>query len=188
MPSSKLQPALLGGLLLGVLSALPLVQAGNLCCCLWVLAGGATAAYLLQRGQAAPITFGDGAVVGFMAGLFGAVVWMAVSVPVELVMQPIRSMLTGRLPYGSELPDTAQLPEQARALVRALSENTALTFVLKGIATFFISTIFSTLGGLIGAGLFRAKVPPPPATPAPPVSMPGPPGPPPSDSPWSANS
>ena len=47
MPSSKLQPALYGGLLLGVLSALPIISLGNCACCLWVLAGGAMAAYLL---------------------------------------------------------------------------------------------------------------------------------------------
>ena len=33
----KLQPALFGGLFIGVLSALPLVSVGN-CCCLWVIA------------------------------------------------------------------------------------------------------------------------------------------------------
>ena len=39
MPS-KLQPALLGGLLIGVLSALPFVSVLNGCCCLWVILGG----------------------------------------------------------------------------------------------------------------------------------------------------
>jgi len=47
MNSSKLQPALLGGTFLGILSALPIVSAANLCCCLWVVAGGVLAAYLL---------------------------------------------------------------------------------------------------------------------------------------------
>ena len=40
---------------MGVLSALPLVAAGNLCCCLWVVSGGAIAAYLLQQNQSAPL-------------------------------------------------------------------------------------------------------------------------------------
>ena len=35
----KLQPALYGGLFIGVLSALPLINIGN-CCCLWVIGGG----------------------------------------------------------------------------------------------------------------------------------------------------
>ena len=33
-----IQPVLLGGLFLGVLSALPIISAGN-CCCLWTLGG-----------------------------------------------------------------------------------------------------------------------------------------------------
>ena len=41
MDSARLQPALLGGIFIGVMSALPIINAGNCCCCLWVLAGGA---------------------------------------------------------------------------------------------------------------------------------------------------
>ena len=59
MQASKVQPALLGGLVLGVLSGLPLVNMGNACCCLWVIAGGVIAAYLLQQRQSVPITSGD---------------------------------------------------------------------------------------------------------------------------------
>ena len=76
MRASKFQPALLGGLVLGVLSALPIINLGNTCCCLWVIAGGMTAAYLLQNAQVAPITSGDGAAVGFLAGVAGAIVWL----------------------------------------------------------------------------------------------------------------
>ena len=50
------QPALIGGLVMGVLSALPIISAGNVCCCLWVVSGGAIAAYLFQQERAAPIT------------------------------------------------------------------------------------------------------------------------------------
>jgi hypothetical protein len=42
--TSKLQPALIGGLVTGVLSALPFVNILNACCCLWVVTGGVVAA------------------------------------------------------------------------------------------------------------------------------------------------
>ncbi len=158
MPSSKLQPALLGGLLLGVLSALPIVNIANACCCLWVLSGGALAAYLLQRNQSAPISSSDGALVGFGAGLVGAVVWQVLTVPVTLVMGPIQSRLIARL------LDAGDLPENVRQVFQTLQENAGFSlrrFVLGGFFTMFVSLIFSTLGGLIGAGLFRTKVPPP---------------------------
>ena len=66
-----LQPALVGGVIMGVLSALPFVAGGNLCCCLWVVSGGAIAAYLFQQNQSTPIATGDGALVGLLAGLIG---------------------------------------------------------------------------------------------------------------------
>jgi hypothetical protein len=65
--SDRLQPALWGGLFIGVLSALPLVNLENCCCCLWVLCGGALAAYLRQQNNLYQI---DAAEVrsGLMAG------------------------------------------------------------------------------------------------------------------------
>ena len=46
------QPALLGGLFIGVLSILPYVQ---ICCCLWVIVGGVLVAYLQQQEKPEPI-------------------------------------------------------------------------------------------------------------------------------------
>jgi hypothetical protein len=76
-----------------VLSALPIVNMGNACCCLWVIAGGVTAAYLLQNGQAAPITSGDGAAVGFHAGVVGAIVWQLAAIPVTILMGPVQARM-----------------------------------------------------------------------------------------------
>lgn len=154
MPSSKLQPALLGGLVLGVLSALPLVSVGNLCCCLWVLSGGALAAYLLQRGQSAPITPSDGALVGLGAGLIGAVVWQVLAIPVTLVMAPLQERLIERL------LDAGDLPDNVRQMFETLRDNSGfslLRLIIGGFFVLVISIIFSTLGGLIGAAFFRAK-------------------------------
>ncbi len=83
------QPALIGGVVLGVLSALPIVSVGNACCCLWVVAGGVIAAYLFQQNQHRPITPADGALVGLLAGLIGAVVARAISIPIDLMVAPI---------------------------------------------------------------------------------------------------
>ncbi len=162
MQSSKFQPALLGGLVLGVLSALPLVNVGNACCCLWVLSGGAVAAYLLQRGQSAPITSSDGALVGLAAGLIGAIVWQVLTVPVTMVMGPFQARLVERL------LDTGDLPDNVRQVFETLRENAGfslLRFVVGGFFTLVISLVFSTIGGLVGAALFRTKTPPPPPDP-----------------------
>jgi hypothetical protein len=168
MPSSKLQPALLGGLLLGVLSALPIIKMGNSCCCLWVLAGGAVAAYLLQHNQAAPITAGDGAGVGFLAGVFGAFVWQVVALPFAIFWGPIETQ------FMSRVLENMDLPENARPILETLRENagfSVLRFIFGAFFALCVSIVFSTLGGLIGAGLFRTEVAPPQPDP-PPMALP----------------
>src|SRR3954468_19644270 len=99
------QPALIGGLVMGVLSSLPLVNLGNLCCCLWVVAGGAVAAYLLQQNQTQPISPADGALVGLFAGVIGAGVGFLISIPVSLMMEPMqRAMIQRTLDMSGNMP------------------------------------------------------------------------------------
>src|SRR5436309_7480234 len=97
-PSRNLvQPALYGGLVMGVLSALPIISAGNLCCCLWVVTGGLVAAYVLQQREPTPITPGDGALVGLMAGIVGAFVGLVISIPVTFLMAPMERQIVQRV-------------------------------------------------------------------------------------------
>jgi hypothetical protein len=168
MHGSKFQPALLGGLLLGVLSALPIVGAGNCCCCLWVISGGVTAAYLLQKGQPAPIDAGDGALVGLLAGVIGVVVWQVLAIPVTLLMGPFQAQLMERL------LSNAELPENVRPLFETLRQGAGFSvagFIVGAFFTLVVGIVFSTVGGLIGAALFRTKLPP-----VPPIPPPEPPG------------
>ena len=157
MHASRLQPALLGGLVLGVLSALPIVNMGNACCCLWVIAGGVAAAYLLQNNRTAPISSGDGAAVGFLAGVFGAIVWQLLAIPVTVIMGPIQARMLERM------LDTGDMPENVRQIFETLQQNAGFSiarFILGSVFTLFVSVIFSTLGGLLGAAMFRKKLPP----------------------------
>jgi len=171
MPSAKFQPALFGGLLLGVLSALPLISLGNVCCCLWVLAGGAVAAYLLQANQPTPITPGDGALVGLLAGLVGAVVQLFVSIPVGLVMGPVQGRIAERI-----LQNAGDIPENMRPMMDALRHGGfSLLGAIFGFVVFLcIAVVFSTLGGLIGAAIFRKKGPVVPPDLPPPIGYGGP--------------
>jgi hypothetical protein len=143
---------------MGVLTALPIIGLGNCACCLWVVGGGALAAYLLQQDTAAPISLADGALVGLLAGVFGAVVILVLSIPLMLLVEPIfRQFVTGVLERMENVP-----PE-----IRDLAMNRGFT-VIRIVGQFIfwlvIGSIFSTIGGLIGAAIFQKK--PPPATPA----------------------
>jgi hypothetical protein len=162
MRASLTQPALIGGLVMGVLSALPLISVGNACCCLWVVSGGIVAAYVLQQNQTLPITPGDGALVGLLAGLFGALVQAVLSIPITMVVGPMERELAQRI-----LDMAGNIPPDLRDALERFSRNGRsgpLLLVGRMVAFMFwvcVGAVFSTLGGLLGAALFRKPAPPP---------------------------
>src|SRR5205823_9286446 len=79
------------------LSALPIVSAANICCCLWVVSGGLVAAYVFQQQHSAPISAADGALAGLLAGIFGALIHTALSIPIDLIIGPMQRAMMQRL-------------------------------------------------------------------------------------------
>jgi hypothetical protein len=156
-----LQPALLGGLLIGVLSALPIVNVVN-CCCLWIVFGGALSAHLLQQKQDRPITTTEGALVGLMAGVVGAFAWLVVSIPIQLVVGPLQARL-----FERALDNARDLPPDVRDWVDSLAPGAVgvVTTVISFVIMLFSGVVFATLGGVIGAMVVRRPDPPPPPTP-----------------------
>ena len=115
MTQSQLQPVVFGGLFIGVLSALPIVSIGN-CCCLWIIGGGMLTAYLLQRDRSEPLQLGEGAMGGFLAGIAGAVVYVAVSVPINIVTAPLqRGMM--------EFILNADVPPEVREMIETFGSG-----------------------------------------------------------------
>jgi hypothetical protein len=161
--SQMTQPALYGGLVMGVLSALPIISAGNLCCCLWVVGGGVVAAYALQQRHAAPITPGDGALVGLMAGIVGAFVSLLLSIPISFLVAPMERQIVQRV-----LENSGNMPPEFREMMERYSSGdvrvtfaaNAVRLVIGLILMLFLGAIFSTLGGLLGAMIFRKPQPP----------------------------
>ena len=156
-----MQPALVGGLVMGVLSALPIVYFGNVCCCMWVVSGGVVAAYVLQQNQATPITAGDGALVGLLAGLVGAAVHLVLSIPIDIIMAPFERNMAQRI---FDMTGNADMPEWFGEAVRRRAEGGLLFLILSRMVMFvmmvFVGAIFSTLGGVIGQAIFQKKLPP----------------------------
>jgi ABC-type phosphate transport system permease subunit len=155
---------LIGGVAIGVLSALPIINIGN-CCCAWILFGGALAAYLMQQNHPAPINVGDGAIVGLIAGLIGAFVWLILSVPIGIAMAPMQQRMTQRV-----LENASDLAPELRTFLESVSGSPTIGFGL--LIGFFlmlvVSTLFGMLGGLFGALMFRkadAPIVPPPIPP-----------------------
>src|SRR5437764_1071229 len=79
--NDKMKPALIGGVILGILSAIPFVNIPNICCCAWAIVGGIIAANIYIKNSPAPVRPGDGAVLGAIAGVIGGVINLIVGVP-----------------------------------------------------------------------------------------------------------
>lgn len=141
---NKLKPALLGGLIVGLLSAIPIV---NYCCCLWAIGGGGLATFLYMKSSPTRIGPGDGAMLGGLAGVIGAVLYLIIGVPLAYAM-------------GS-----AQMEEAfARANVQ-LPFTGLLLFVVAGLIVGLLLIVLAVIGGLIAVPIFEKRkgdVPPPP--------------------------
>jgi hypothetical protein len=157
----KLQPALFGGLFIGVLSALPLV---NVCCCLWLVGGGIIAAYLMQQNHPDPITAADGALVGLLAGLFGGILGVLLSIPINMAMGPVvQEMIQGWVLNNPDLPSESRSMIE-NMMARGVGPSVIGTIFSMGVAM-VAGAIFGMLGGLLGVALFKKKdMPPPPGT------------------------
>ena len=151
-----LQPALLGGLFIGVLSALPIVNVCN-CCCLWVLCGGALAAYLDQQQDPRPTTAARGAYAGMLAGVAGAIVWLMVSSVIGALMSPFQDEMRDML-----VRNARDMPPELREWFDSMAESepsmvgTVLWFGVMLVG----GSAFAALGGAVSATYFRRDVPP----------------------------
>ena len=148
--SSRSQAILIGGTFTGVLSALPIVSVAN-CCCVWLIGGGAITAYLLQQGQTEPISLADGSVGGCLAGVLGACVFAVVSVPIQMVTQPLQRQM------AEVLRGTADVPPELVEMVEQLSGAGVGAALFGFVVMLVLGMVFSTLGGLLGAVVFRTR-------------------------------
>lgn len=149
--NNKLVPALIGGAIIGVVCAIlgniPIV---NFCCCLVGIGGGVLAVMFYVKKAPTPMTIGEGAILGAMAGGIGGVIYFVLTTVIGLVIGAAYYEAQMRQ-FGSNVP----LSGVALVIISAL---------VGGI----ILTVLSTVGGLIGVPIFEKRkggdVPPPPAT------------------------
>jgi len=162
--NNKLKPAVIGGVVLGLLSAIPFVNFVNLCCCLWAILGGLLASYLYVKNSPVPANAGDGAIVGAIAGAVGAGIYLVLGIPLAIVSgSAMRAMLINLM--------TNVDPSQAEMLRRqmeAQGDNIA-GVIVQSLVGALLLIVFSVIGGLIGIPLFEKRkggtMPPPPPAP-----------------------
>ncbi|HVF88620.1 MAG TPA: hypothetical protein VNH22_01050 [Blastocatellia bacterium] len=195
---SKLQPALVGGLIAGLLSSIPFINWVNICCCLWILLGGVVAArMLIKRSPVLPVTSGEGATAGALAGLVGAAIYLVIGVPLALLTE---SLFLEMVRHFVESMNNPQASAEFERRIREMQNQPLAQKLAMGLINFVWYSVvmvgFSTVGGIIGVALFeKRKGQPPPgyypqgfAPPAPPAGPPvGPPlgnAPPPNEPPY----
>ncbi len=165
------QPALYGGLITGLLSAIPGIQMANCCFCAWALVGGAVAAKMLIDRTPRPIKSSEGAQVGLIAGLIGAAISILISALIVLsgvgnrlqlnILERMRGMI-----------NDPNFQEQLQSVIDQQQNMTTLEQMVSSIPAWLIYglvlTGFTVLGGLIGVALFeKRKDQPPPQSPPP---------------------
>lgn len=156
-PLDFLQPALAGGMFLGLLSSLPIISAGNALCCMWVLLGGGIAATLLMKQRPTGITYGDGAFVGVLSGLFGAIVGTIVHIPVQII--------TSRLVESQQEKFEALFREYGVEgplrdwMLRVVSGEISLgTILFTFFANLLMWSLFAMVGGILAVAIMNKRM------------------------------
>jgi hypothetical protein len=144
--NNKLKPALLGGLVVGVLSAIPVV---NYCCCIWAIAGGLLASMLYIKSSQVPVGAGEGAILGGLAGVFGAIIYLIIGLPLAFLIMGAGALEEQLTRTGLEIPLSG-----------------ALLIIASGLIGAVCLVVLSVLGGLIAVPIFEKRkgqsAPPPP--------------------------
>jgi hypothetical protein len=158
--NNKLKPALIGGVVLGILSVIPFVSAANLCCCLWAILGGMLATQMYVKNSPTPVSAGDGAILGAIAGVVGGVIAFVLGVPIAYAMGPTMRNLMVSLIENMD-------PQQADMMRRQFeaSGDAIAPLIIQGLIVSVLLFLFAIIGGLLGVPIFEKRkggAPPPP--------------------------
>ena len=157
MDNPKFKAALIGGGVFGVLAALPYIGMLNMVCCALYIGGGVVAVYLYLKDQpqAEKGPYGDGALVGLIAGAIGGVV------------TTIANALVLASGLGPDVAETAAAFEQLEQagielpdVVRDMLGGGGISAAMLGtqlVMNVILFGIFATLGGLVGVAIFHKK-------------------------------
>ncbi|HEV7374883.1 MAG TPA: DUF5518 domain-containing protein [Pyrinomonadaceae bacterium] len=155
--SNRLRASLIGGGVMGglsVLTVVPQLPFIRIICCIWAIVGGALAAYLYVKKSPTPAGVGDGAVVGTLAGVFGALIAFAAFLLVSFY-------ISDRTIYEEQIRRAGLSPEQF---------SYPVIIFLVGSLSIIVQIVLSLVGGIIGVSIFEnrgdggtgSQLPPPP--------------------------
>jgi hypothetical protein len=179
---AMLRPALIAGVAVGVLSALPGLGALNCLCCAWVVGGGILAASLCVKASPLTVTLGRGVLLGLLTGVIAAVVDTIFSIPVHFALTGVGMGPAEQLnQLFEEFPN---IPSEYREAIRAIFASGdgigVFVLILVGLLKLVVYGLVCMLGGAVGVAIFEKRPPGtdsriPPAVYQPPRDFPPPP-------------
>lgn len=163
------KPALIGGLTVGALSVIPLINSANTCCCLWAWVGGVVTAKLVIDGSPRRVTTGDAAKVGLYAGLLGAFIRVFIGLPVELVTLPTQLQWLEEFANKS---NNVRLQEFVKPVLEQMQGRGMGQQILALLPSTLIGAVIlmgvTVLGAMLGVALFEKRKDQPPPSQYPP--------------------
>lgn len=155
--SIYIRPILIGGVVGGILSGLPLISSFNCCCCMWVIVGGALASYLLVSSAVTYPVDGDGALVGLGSGALGGLI--------SGILNWIQFLFTGPDQMVEQMDEILRqipdVPPETEEIIRQMfelfQESSPLMFLFGTITNTIIFGAVGALGGFIGLRIFRPR-------------------------------
>jgi len=175
-----LKPALIGGVLLGILSSLPVISIFNCVCCAWVVAGGVLAAYLYVKASPVLVTLGRAVPLGLLTGIIGTAISALFLIPLHFltggagVLEQLQQAM-------SQMPN---VPQETRQMLESLASREGASTLIYAFGLIFMLLIyglFAMAGSAIGVAIFEKRKPGSPSVDLPPYQPPVAPPPPPQE-------
>ena len=165
------QPVIVGGLVVGILSILPIISFGNCCFCLWALLGGVLTVKLAIDRTAQPFSTSEAAKLASLAGALGAAIYLLGVIILNFSALP--GLLTLKLVQSlADLSNNAELQATLQRMAEEVRRQTLAQRLIGAIPLAIIQALFlagfTVLGGLLGVAIFekrRGQTPPPPFIP-----------------------
>ena len=168
MDKNTLTAAAIGGLLVGILSAIPLFSLGNVCCLLWAWLGSFLAIRLFARATGKPCTAKKALAIGALTGIVGGIVWPITFLGVNMVgassFAQQFQMTAKQMDFTPFLKNVS--PEQAKYVKQQMEDFANLSVrsalfrftMLFAPLMFMMMLLICTFAGLVGALLFGDDV------------------------------
>jgi len=145
----KLVPAVIGGGIIGMVSAVPGLNFINCFCCAGIILGGFFAVFFYQKNLGEKeLIYSDGAFLGILAGVFG------------LIIYAIMKLIFG-FGYEQAIDETFnlinELPPETESILTFFRENNEQLFLLDIAFRLILNLVFGLLGGILGVAILGKK-------------------------------